>query len=123
MTPYRASTVENALIAKGFERKDGGHRTFRLVVDGQKTGVVTHTSHNSQQIDEYLQRSMAAQVRLPVGDFARLVECTLSGADYAARMVRDAHVVLRNAAPPKAAAKSKTKPAKVGKDGKRRRKP
>lgn len=121
MTPYRAAIVENALTAKGFEQKNGGHRTFRLVVDGQKTGVVTHTSHNSQQIDEFLLRSMAGQVRLPVEDFARLVECTLTGADYAARMVEDGQVVLRNVAKPKVAAKSKAKPTRVGKDGKRRR--
>lgn len=121
MSALRASVVEGALVAKGFDRIDRSHRVFQLVVDGQKTGVATHTSHNSQAIDDHLQRLMARQIHLPTDDFVRLVECTLSGQDYAAKMIEEGHVVLRGATPAKPTAKSKGKPGKGAKGSKKRK--
>ena len=93
MTILCAKDVEHALLAKGFQQEGGKHRGFRLHVDGQRTGVATHTSHNDQEVNDFLQQMMAKQLNLPKGEFVRLVECTLSGDDYAARMVEGGYVV------------------------------
>ncbi len=121
MSALQARDVERARLAKGFEQEGGGksHRVFRLHMDGQRTGVATHTSHNDQEVNDFLQQMMARQLNLPKGEFVRLVECTLGGEDYAAKMVEGGYVVLSSAKPAKEASKSKGK-AK-GKGGKGRK--
>jgi hypothetical protein len=109
MTTRRAAIVEGALLSKGFVTDNGKHIELRLYVDGQRTGVATHLSHNSPQLDDFLLGMMARQVRLPKDAFLDLVDCTLSGNDYADRMVSEGHAVLRATAPTSAATKREPK--------------
>lgn len=94
MSALKAAAVESALSQKGFDVQHGKHRQFRLVVDGLATGVATHTSHNAQEIDDFLAMMMARQLHLTKGDFLRLVECSMSGKEYLEQMVRNGFVVL-----------------------------
>lgn len=99
MSALKAAAVESALSSKGFVVQHGKHRVFRLVVDGQPSGIATHTSHNQQEIHDVLVGLMASQVKLPKPDFRRWVECSMSGDEYLKRMVTDGFVVLPSAAP------------------------
>ncbi|MBI5512795.1 MAG: hypothetical protein HY909_03460 [Deltaproteobacteria bacterium] len=111
MTALKAKDVEDALAIKGFEVVQGKHREFRLMVEGQRTSVATHTSHNSQEIDDFLASMMARQLHLPKADFHRLVGCSLSGEEYLKRMVAEGWVVLASAPP---APSKATKPRRKG---------
>ncbi len=108
MSALKAAAVESALSSKGFEVQNGKHRVFRLVVNGQQTSIVTHTSHNQQEIHDMLLGLMAGQVKLPKSDFRRLIECSMSGDEYLKRMINEGFVIPPGEAP--AAAK---KPHKV----------
>ncbi len=83
--------VERALQRKGFRRRAGDHSFFIYYTrDGKKTPVRTKTSHGSshRDIGSEIASRMARQCRLSSGDFERLVDCSLSRAEYEELLTR-----------------------------------
>ena len=83
--PRAKDTVESALEAKGFERKEGDHHYFVYVTkEGKKTTAKTKTSHTRKMkdIDDNLLSQMAKQCKLTKANFLKLVDCPLSRDDY-----------------------------------------
>lgn len=77
--------VERALQRKGFRSRVGDHSFFIYYTgDGKKTPVRTKTSHGSghRDIGSEIASRMARQCKLSSGDFVKLVDCSLSQADY-----------------------------------------
>ena len=92
---YKRAAVESALEAKGFRRRESHHSYFvYYTVDGAKTPVQTKTSHGKGGADiaNHLVGRMARQCRLRTADFRRLVECSLSQADYEALLISDGEI-------------------------------
>ena len=66
---------------------DGDHRRFVYYSEGKKTEIRTMVSHNSRDVGDDLIHQMARQTRLTKSDFVALVECSLSGEGYRAKLV------------------------------------
>lgn len=75
--------IESALLAKGFGRKNSGHRALHYYSDGRKTHITTWMSHSSKRdVDKSLVGNMARQCKLTKAEFASLVDCSMTGSDY-----------------------------------------
>jgi len=79
--------VQSSLTAKGF-RPAQTHHTFYVfhTSAGKKTPVRTKTSHGAPTLNDHLIGCMAKQCRLLKPEFVDLVSCSLSGADYEAKL-------------------------------------
>ncbi|MDD9963097.1 MAG: hypothetical protein OXU70_13500 [Gammaproteobacteria bacterium] len=89
MATYKRRKVENALVRKGFRRKEGHHSFFHYHTEaGEKTPVWTKTSHgrSGADIHERLFKRMADQCGLTADEFGDLVECPMSRTDYEQRL-------------------------------------
>ncbi|MBA3053643.1 MAG: hypothetical protein FP826_01605 [Sphingomonadales bacterium] len=79
------STVEAALLKKGF-RKDDSHHHFYIYwnLDGKKTAKKTKTSHGSsyKTLGDPLLKAMARQVGLTKPKFLELVDCSMDQKAY-----------------------------------------
>ena len=82
---YKRATVESALEAKGFRRRESDHSYFVYYTqEGKKTPVRTKTSHGRGGADlpNKLFSRMARQCKLRTAQFRDLVDCPLSQAGY-----------------------------------------
>ncbi len=89
MAVLERDDVERSLLRKGFEKVDGDHHVFWLVVDGKLTDIHTKTSHGSSKyktLGHPLVKAMADQLELTIPEFKQLVQCTMSGDDYLAHL-------------------------------------
>ena len=89
MATYKRREVENALVRKGFCRKEGHHSFFHYETEaGERTRIWTKTSHgrSGADIDKGLFNRMANQCRLAADEFHDLVECPMSRTDYEQRL-------------------------------------
>jgi hypothetical protein len=87
--PCSKTAVEGALRSKGFRESGGDHRRYRLYRDGLKTPIATKTSHGpNATLSVGLLKQMLGQMRLRADEFDRFVDCTLTGEDYIALLVR-----------------------------------
>ena len=82
MSILKSKDVEKALCKKGFKKSNTDHRVFWFYIDGAKTNIHTKTSHNNQDIDDYLQSCMARQMQLSKSEFLMFVNCQLSYKKY-----------------------------------------
>ncbi|MEI7866941.1 MAG: hypothetical protein WCI11_03545 [Candidatus Methylumidiphilus sp.] len=83
--PRDKRKIEEALIQKGFERKEGDHHLFvYMTSQGKKSSVRTKTSHTPKmkEINDGLLTQMARQCRLNKQEFLNLVDCPLSREKY-----------------------------------------
>ncbi len=81
----RKGKIEAALLAKGFQRRDGDHRYFVYYGEnGTKSTVKTKTSHGAKgrTITKDLFSRMARQVHLTNGEFRDLIDCPMSRIEY-----------------------------------------
>lgn len=93
MSEIRLEPVIAALLRKGFaEFKGRDHRFFFFMHASRKTSIFTKVSRGEREADDWLQRKMAQQVRLTKREFAALVDCTLSAADYAELLMERGHI-------------------------------
>lgn len=75
--------VEKALRKKGFKEYPTDHNSFVLLdSEGKRTLIRTKTSHNKQNIDDYLIDKMRKQLHLSKNDFVNLIRCPLSKEAY-----------------------------------------
>ena len=89
MPTYKRRTVETALLAKGFSRRDTHHAYLHYYTEsGEKTPVWTKTSHGrpGADIDRRLFSRMAGQCKLAADEFRDLVECPMSREAYERRL-------------------------------------
>jgi hypothetical protein len=82
MATLKAKEVESNILKKGFVKLNNDHKRFWLVVDGKTIGIRTFTSHNGQDINDYLQSQMAKQLKITKKEFADFAACKLSESDY-----------------------------------------
>ena len=75
--------IEAALLAKGFGRKNSGHRVLHYYREGRKTHITTWLSHSSQRdVGKALAGAIARQCRLTKSEFTSFVDCEMTGSDY-----------------------------------------
>lgn len=76
--------IEAALLAKGFGKKNRGHRVLHYYHGGRKTHITTWLSHSSQgrDVGKPLVGAMARQCRLTKSEFESFVDCEMTGSDY-----------------------------------------
>jgi len=86
LSTLKAKDVEKALCKKGFEKSNTDHRVFWFYIDGARTNIHTKISHNSQDIDDYLQSCMARQMQLTKNDFLLFVSCQMNFKTYIERI-------------------------------------
>lgn len=79
--PRPVAVVRQALLNKGMEQDASHHHMFRRTIDGT-THLVTRISHGTREIDDHIGTLMAHQLCLQLREFWRLVDCTLSEADW-----------------------------------------
>jgi hypothetical protein len=87
MPSLKRDDVESSLSKKGFAEQPGrDHRYFRLLYDGKDTGIYTKTSRGTgyKSLGDGLVSSMAKQLKLRTGEFVRLVDCSMTEAEYLA---------------------------------------
>lgn len=91
MPTYKRGTVESALLAKGFRRRDTHHAYLHYYAEsGEKTPVWTKTSQGraGADIDRRLVSRMARQCKLTSDEFRALIDCRMSR-EYYERRLRD----------------------------------
>lgn len=69
------------LLKKGFVKSDSHHHYYEFWHEG-KLIAKTYTSHNGQDLNEYLIGSMSKQCIMPKKFFIEFAKCTKSSADY-----------------------------------------
>ena len=82
----KAKDVERSLEKKGFRKDNRDHRKFRLHIGEEAQRVHTMTSHNSQEIDPYLQPQMAKQMYLTKAEFLIFISCQMTEQGYIERL-------------------------------------
>ncbi|MDU9376662.1 hypothetical protein McpSp1_12860 [Methanocorpusculaceae archaeon Sp1] len=85
----KCGVVNAALKKKGFEVKSGAHShvIYSFVHDGCPLPVMTHMSHNHQEIDDYLQERMAKQMKISKSEFLEIVSCKIGHDELVAHYV------------------------------------
>ncbi len=78
----KAKDVERNLCKKGFKQKESDHHQFIFVYNGQETMIRTKTSHNSQEINNYLIDQMSKQIHLSKNDFLLFANCKIDEEEY-----------------------------------------
>ena len=88
MPTYKRRTVETALLAKGFRRRNTHHAFLHYYTEsGEKTRVWTKTSHGRPGADiDRRPISRMAQCKLTSDEFRDLVACPMSREAYERRL-------------------------------------
>ncbi len=87
--PKDKRKVEEALLKKGFEEKEGDHHFFIYhTLQGKKSSIRTKTSHTPKmkELNDGILALMAKQCRLNKQDFINLIDCPLSREQYEVRL-------------------------------------
>jgi hypothetical protein len=88
MTEIHAHRLSSALVSKGFERVEASHHTmFWLMVRGTRRGIRTRISHGQRKADDWLLSEVARELHLSKRELLQLIECQISGDDYARLMI------------------------------------
>ena len=82
--PRDKRDVENGLLAKGFQQRDGDHNYFIYhSIEGKKSMAKTKTSlGRGFDIDDNLLSQMAKQCGVTKQNFLKLIDCPLQRSDY-----------------------------------------
>jgi predicted RNA binding protein YcfA (HicA-like mRNA interferase family) len=78
----KAKEVEQNLRKKGFRQKESNHHQFVFVYNGKETMIRTKTSHNHQEINDFLIDQMSKQIHLNKSDFISFVNCKINEQEY-----------------------------------------
>ena len=91
---FKATKVEGALRTKGFRQEEGRHHNFVYVTLGGKTSsIITHTSHNSQDISNRLIGDMKRQMKLDSSEeFRKFVQCPMKRLEYEKLLIERGHI-------------------------------
>lgn len=91
MASLKAKKVNSNLLKKGFSLSNGDHNYFEFVHEN-KVIAITHTSHNDQDIDDYLISKMRKQCKMEKDFFVEFVKCTKSKEDYIKVLKANKHI-------------------------------
>ena len=81
MAVLKAIKTKQSLKKKGFTEDNSHHHYFEFWHDG-KVIATTYTSHNSEDIDDYLIKAMSRQCLMDKPFFVEFIKCTKSKEDY-----------------------------------------
>jgi hypothetical protein len=81
MAVLKATKTKQSLKKKGFIQDDSHHHYFEFWHDG-KVIATTYTSHNNEDIEDYLIKAMSKQCLMDKPFFVEFVKCTKSKDDY-----------------------------------------
>ena len=81
MVRFSCRKVSGSLKKKGFQTTSGKHVIYTFYYHGVCQSIVTHMSHNNQEIDDCLLGEMSEQLSLSKKEFRELIECTFSEDD------------------------------------------
>lgn len=81
MASLKATKTKQSLIKKGFIQTDSHHHYFEFWHKG-KVIATTYTSHNSEEINDYLIKAMSKQCLMDKMFFIEFIKCTKSKEDY-----------------------------------------
>lgn len=82
MRTAKTRDVKGSLLRKGFIEDNNDHKFYHLYVNDKKTAIRTKISHGEIEIDSYILKQMAKQVRLTNELFEDLINCPLSYDNY-----------------------------------------
>ncbi|MDV0443402.1 hypothetical protein [Methanorbis rubei] len=90
MSVLKADVVRKVLKKKGFVPESGRQRHVRYYFEdnGEVAAVKTHMSHNDQDVNDFLQSQMAAQLRMSKAEFLEMISCAVDHEDLA-KMYRE----------------------------------
>ena len=84
----KAAKAEAGLLNKGFRPTETHHHRFIYYSKaGKKSPINTKSSHNGQDLDDYLLGAMAKQTRLDRDEFIDLIDCPMSRDAYEGKLV------------------------------------
>ena len=81
MAVLKATKTKQSLKKKGFTQDNSQHHYFEFWHEG-KVIATTYTSHNNEDIDDYLIKAMSKQCLMDKPFFVDFVKCTKSKEDY-----------------------------------------
>jgi hypothetical protein len=81
MPSFKAKKVNGSFLKKGFRKDDSHHHYFEFWYNG-KLVARTYTSHNNEDINDYLISAMRKQCNMDKSFFMEFVKCTKSKEDY-----------------------------------------
>jgi len=81
MASLNSKKVHQNITKKGFEKVNGHHNFFEFYHDG-KLIASTKTSHNGQDLTDYLISAMSRQCKMRKDFFIEFAKCTKSKSDY-----------------------------------------
>lgn len=81
MAVLKATKTKQSLKKKGFTQDNSHHHYFEFW-HGGKVIATTYTSHNNEDIDDYLIKAMSRQCLMDKPFFVEFVKCTKSKDDY-----------------------------------------
>ena len=87
MKSCKTRDIAAALLKKGFVERSSHHKMFFLFIDGKISGVHTFLSHGVKEYNTDLLAKMRNQLHLSGKELEDLIQCPLSGVDYANLLV------------------------------------
>ena len=93
--PKDKRKIEEALLKKGFNDREGDHHFFIYhTLQGKKSSIRTKTSHTPKmkEISDGILAQMAKQCRLNKQDFMNLIDCPLSREQYEVRLIEKGEI-------------------------------
>ena len=81
MAVLKATKTKQSLKKKGFTEDNSHHHYFEFWHNG-KVIATTYTSHNSEDIEDYLIKAMSRQCLMDKPFFVEFIKCTKSKEDY-----------------------------------------
>ena len=81
MAVLKSNSAKKSLRKKGFTQDESHHHYFEFWHDG-KIIATTYTSHNNEDIDDYLIKAMSKQCLMDKPFFIEFIKCTKSKDDY-----------------------------------------
>ncbi len=80
--PCKTKDIDEALVKKGFTKREGDHHFYEFIYKSQKTALRTKISHSHKEISDQLIAHMSRQLQLVKKEFLSLIACPLSEEDY-----------------------------------------
>jgi hypothetical protein len=82
LTVLKTKDISSSLTKKGFQIKENDHTYIILYINVKKTYIRNKISHGKRDIDDYLIKLMATQLKLDKNQFLKLVDCSISQERY-----------------------------------------
>lgn len=95
MASLKGKKTNQSLLKKGFAKAEGDHHVFEFWHNDIFI-TKTKTSHNSQDINDYLIKAMSNQCKVDKEFFIEFVRCTKSKDDYIDKLIENGTIKTGN---------------------------